>query len=473
MKSAPSLRKQPSDHQVETLTDFPSDFIWGVATAAYQVEGAANEGGRGPSIWDTFSHTPGLTLHGDNGDIATDHYHRWDSDLDLMSELGIGAYRLSLSWSRLQPDGYGPLNQAGVDFYRSLLIGLQKRGIQALVTLYHWDLPQPLEDLGGWPNRQTAYSFADYVALVLNEFSGLAKDWITINEAWCVSFLGYGTGAHAPGRKNMREAVAAAHHLNLAHGLALARFREIAPELRVGITNIITDITPASESEADAKAVERLDAFSNRIFLDPVFLGDYSPIVRDVFSQFGFNELIHEGDLAIIGMPNDFTGVNHYQRVVASAEDGAGFLNLRERSAEPAITSLRWSVIPESLYNVLVRVSRDFTQLPIYVTENGACFDDYLDPNGEVIDSERVSYFSQYLTAAGRAIRDGVRLKAYFAWSFLDNFEWAEGYRKRFGIVYVDFRTQDRIPKSSAYWYQQLIADHGGLESERESTAVR
>lgn len=473
MKSAPSARGQVSEHRVETLKDFPSDFIWGVATAAYQVEGAANEGGRGPSIWDTFSHTPGLTLNADNGDIATDHYHRWERDLDLMSELGIRAYRLSLSWSRLQPNGHGPLNQAGVDFYRSLLIGLKKRGIQALVTLYHWDLPQPLEDLGGWPNRKTAYSFADYVSLVLMEFSGLATDWITINEAWCVSFLGYGNGAHAPGRKNMGDAVAAAHHLNLAHGLAVARFRELAPQLRVGITNIITDIIPASESEEDALAVERLDAFSNRLFLDPVCLGDYSPIVREIFNQFGFDELIHDGDLAIIAVPNDFTGVNHYQRVVAWAEDGAGFLNLRERPAEPAATSLRWSVLPDSLYNVLVRLSRDFTPLPIYVTESGACFDDYLDPNGDVIDSERVSYFSRYLTAVGRAIRDGANVKAYYAWSFLDNFEWAEGYRKRFGIVYVDFRTQDRIPKASAYWYRKLIADHEGLQLEQESTAVQ
>ena len=473
MKSTPLLSKQVSEHPVETLTHFPADFIWGVATAAYQIEGAANEGGRGPSIWDTFSHTPGLTFNGDNGDIATDHYRRWESDLDLMAELGIRSYRLSLSWSRLQPEGRGPLNQEGVAFYHSLLTGMQQRGIEALVTLYHWDLPQPLEDLGGWPNRATAYAFADYVALVLQEFSGLAKEWLTINEPWCISFLGYGNGAHAPGRKNMSEAAAAAHHLNLAHGLAVAKFREIAPGLRVGITNIVTDIIPASESVADAQAVERLDAFNNRIFLDPIFLGDYSPIVREVFAEFGFGAVIYDGDLAIIGAPTDFAGVNHYQRVVTWAEDGAGFFNLRERPAEPAVTSLQWSVIPDSLYNVLVRVSRDFTKLPIYVTESGACFDDYLDPNGEVIDSERVSYFSRYLTAAGSAIRDGANLQAYFAWSFLDNFEWAEGYRKRFGIVYVDFRTQERIPKSSAYWYQQLIADHSELGSERESKAVQ
>jgi beta-glucosidase len=442
-----------SSNYVSTLSQFPTDFIWGVATAAYQVEGAANEGGRGPSIWDTFSHTAGLTHNGDTGDIACDHYHRWESDLDLLSELGIGGYRLSLSWSRLQPDGQGALNQEGVAFYRSLLIGLSARGIRAFVTLYHWDLPQSLEDAGGWPNRATAYRFAEYTALVLAELGNLAADWITINEPWCVSFLGYGTGAHAPGRKNMSDAVAAAHYLNLAHGLALVEFRKVSLGLRVGISNLVTDIVPATESEEDALAVARLDAYNNRIFLDPVLLGDYSPIVRSVFAEFGFDELIVDGDLELISAPIDFIGINHYQRVIAWAEVGAGFLNLRERPAEPATTSFGWSVIPDSLHDVLVRVSRDFTSLPIYVTESGASF-------GEVIDSARVAYFSDYLTAAGKAIQDGANLKGYFAWSFLDNFEWAEGYSKRFGLVYVDYRTQERIPKASAQWYRRLIAEH-------------
>lgn len=460
MKSQSNNLGDLSSDDVAILPQFPTDFIWGVATAAYQVEGAANEGGRGPSIWDTFSHTPGLSHNGDTGDIACDHYHRWESDLDLLSELGIGGYRLSLSWSRLQPDGQGALNQAGVAFYRSLLIGLAARGIRALVTVYHWDLPQPLEDAGGWPNRATAYRFADYTALVLAELGHLADDWITINEPWCISFLGYGTGAHAPGRKNMRDAVAAAHHLNLAHGLALSEFRKTLPELRVGISNLVTDIIPASDSEEDALAVGRLDAYNNRIFLEPVLIGDYSSLVRSVFAELGFDELIADGDLELIGAPIDFIGINHYQRVIAWAENGAGFLNLRERPAEPATTSSGWSVVPESLHDVLVRVSRDFTNLPIYVTENGASFNDYIDPNGEVIDSARVAYFSEYLTAAGKAIQDGANLKGYFAWSFLDNFEWAEGYSKRFGLVYVDYRTQERVLKKSAHWYRRLIAEH-------------
>ena len=457
---------------VTTLRSFPSDFTWGVATAAYQVEGAVMEGGRGPSIWDTFTHTPGLSFNGDTGDIAADHYHRWEEDLDLLVTLGVPAYRFSLSWSRLQPDGRGPLNREGVDFYRSLLTGLEKRNIHPLVTLYHWDLPQALEDEGGWPNRNIAYAFADFTKLVISEFAGFDAEWITINEAWCISFLGYGSGAHAPGRKNTLDAVAAAHHLNLAHGLALREFRRAAPHLRVGITNIVTDIVPASESNEDRLAVQRLDASSNRLFLDPVLLGDYSAIVREVLAPFGFDDLIQDGDLEIIRQPIDFLGVNHYQRVIVWAAAGHGFMNLQEQPAEPATTSFGWSIIPDSLHDVLVRVAREYTDLPIYVTESGASFDDYLDPNGDVIDTRRVSYFSDYLSAAGQAIQEGVNLRAYFAWSFLDNFEWAEGYSKRFGLVYVEYRTQERIPKRSAYWYRQLIANHREHLPSIESTVA-
>jgi beta-glucosidase len=448
---------------VSTIDAFPRDFRWGIATAAYQIEGAASKGGRGPSIWDTFAHTPGLSHNGDTGDIACDHYHRWSEDFDLMVSLGIRDYRLSLSWSRLQPTGEGALNPEGVAFYRKLLMGLTARGIRPLVTLYHWDLPQPLEDAGGWPTRQTAYRFAEYTRLVLEQLGDLAEEWITLNELWCISFLGYGLGAHAPGRVNIADAVAAAHHTNLAHGLAVAQFRASRPELRVGVTNIVTDIVPATDSADDAAAAERLDASSNRIFLDPVFLGDYSAAVRDLFAPYGLAELIEHGDLEIISAPLDFVGVNHYQRVITWFDEGGGYLRLGERPAEPATTSFGWSVIPDSLSNVLIRVSREFTVLPIYVTENGASYDDYVDPNGEVIDTQRIEYFGGYLTAAGRAIREGVNLTGYYAWSLLDNFEWAEGYSKRFGLVYVDYRTQERIPKRSAHWYRDLIAEHDRL----------
>jgi len=445
---------------VADLSAFSASFRWGVATAAYQIEGGAAEGGRGKSIWDTFSHTPGLVLNGDTGDIADDHYHLWRGDLDLMAELGIKHYRFSLSWSRLQPTGIGELNPEGVAFYRDLLVGMRDRGIEPLVTLYHWDLPQALEDQGGWASRDTAHRFAEYASRVVAELGFLATDWITINEPWCVSFLGYGYGAHAPGKKDIRLAVAASHHVNLAHGLALAAIRTIDPTLRVSNSNLVTDIVPATDSAEDAAAVVRLDAMNNRIFLDPIYLGDYSAAVRELFDEYGLAELIHEGDLDLIGASVDFMGLNHYQRVVVSADENGGYLKLTETPAEPATTSFGWSVEPDSLRSVLSRVSRDFTNLPIYVTENGASYDDYADPNGSVNDWPRVEYFSGYLAAAAEAIREGVNLQGYYAWSFLDNFEWAEGYSKRFGLVYVDYPTQKRIPKQSALWYRQLIADH-------------
>lgn len=437
---------------------FPPGFRWGVATAAYQIEGGAGEDGRGPSIWDTFVHTPGLTFHGDTGDVACDHVHRWAEDLDLLARLGVTDYRLSVSWSRLQPAGSGELNPAGVAFYRGLLAGLRDRGIRPLVTLYHWDLPQPLEDAGGWPSRATAEAFADYAALTVAALGDLAEDWVTLNEPWCSSILGYGLGAHAPGRRNLIEAYAAAHHLNLAHGLALARIRQVSPDARVGISNLVVDIVPASDAPADLAAARRLDAFDNRLFLDPVYLGGYSEAVLELAP--GLAEQVLPGDLELIGAPTDFAGVNHYQRVVVAHSPGSGPLDLTETPAEPATTSFGWSVLPDSLAAVLQRVAAEFTSLPLYVTENGASYHDYVGPDGLVADPERVEYLRGYLDAAGRALRAGVDLRGYYHWSFLDNFEWAEGYSKRFGLVYVDYRTQLRIPKLSAHWYAREIAAH-------------
>jgi beta-glucosidase len=456
-----------SDRTVDA-TDFAADFRWGLATAAYQIEGAATEGGRGPSIWDTFSHTTGLSHHGDTGDIACDHYHRWQGDFDLLSSLGVTEYRLSVSWSRLQPTGAGPLNPDAVEFYGEQLRGLQSRGIRPLVTLYHWDLPQPLENAGGWPNRETAERFSEFATLVVAALGDLATDWITLNEPWCSSFLGYGEGAHAPGRRNYRDAVMAAHHLNLAHGLAVRGIRSVRSDAQIGITNIVTDIVALTDSAADVAAVRRLDAASNRVFLDPVYLGEYSSAVHDVLDPYGFADVIREGDLDIIASPTDFAGVNHYQRVLAWHDEAERFA-VGQRPAEPATTSFGWSVIPESLSVVLRRITAEFTDLPIYVTESGASFHDYVDPNGDVIDIERVSYFDRYLAAAADAIRAGANLRGYYAWSFLDNFEWAEGYSKRFGIVYVDYRTQERIPKLSAHWYKRLIHEHQAAASSAMS----
>ena len=444
--------------RVENAAAFPADFRWGLATAAYQIEGAATERGRGPSIWDTFSHTPGLSHNGDTGDVACDHYHRWESDFDLLAELGVSDYRLGVSWSRLQPNGTGELNGEAVAFYAAQLAGLAARGIRPLVTLYHWDLPQPLEDAGGWPARETAYHFAEFARQVVTALGHLVSDWVTLNEPWCSAFLGYGKGAHAPGRTNYRDAVAAAHHLNLAHGLALAAIREISPAASVGITNIVQEFLPQTDSADDAAAAERIDAWCNRVFLDPVYLGSYSAVVHEVLDPFWLADVVKPGDLELIAAPTDFVGVNHYQRLLVWPDVNAPF-GVNERAAEPATTSFGWSVIPQSLANVLTRIAEQFSTLPIYVTESGASFSDYVDPNGEVIDGERVDYLHGYLTAAAGVIEQGVNLRGYYAWSFLDNFEWAEGYSKRFGLVWVDYRTQERIPKLSAHWYRQLITE--------------
>ncbi|PZQ87624.1 MAG: beta-glucosidase [Leifsonia xyli] len=460
----------PAGSPVPELTAFPADFSWGVATAAYQIEGAAQEGGRGPSIWDTFAHTPGRVHRGDTGDTACDHYHRWAADLDLMAELGIDVYRFSVSWSRLQPSGHGELNPEAVAFYRDLLAGLRDRGIRPFVTLYHWDLPQPLQDAGGWPARATAERFGEYARRTLAALGDFAADWITLNEKWCSAFLGYGYGPHAPGHRDLREATAAAHHLNLAHGLAVRAIREVAPDARVGVTDIVTEVVPASDAVADLDAADRLDAVSNRVFLDPVYLGAYGAGVHAQLDPHGLAELILPGDLETIAAPVDFAGVNHYQRVIARAvpASAAHPFAVEETPAQPATTSFGWSVIPESLHAVLTRVARDYTRLPLYITESGASFDDYVDPEGGIDDLERIAYLSGYFDAAGRAIRDGVDLRGYFVWSLLDNFEWGEGYSKRFGLVYVDYRTQERLPKASAHWYRALLQN---LRTDLPSTA--
>jgi beta-glucosidase len=441
-------------------TRFPETFLWGTATSAYQIDGGAQEDGRTPSIWDTFAHTPGKTNRGDTGDVACDHYHRWPEDVELMAGLGLNAYRFSISWPRLQPGGAGPLNPRGVAFYRSLLEGLRSRGIRPFVTLYHWELPQELEDAGGWPERDTAPRFADFAAATVAELGDLAGDWITLNEPWCQAFLGYHSGIHAPGRQNLRDAVAAAHHLNLAHGLAVSAIRAARGGTRLGIADILTHVRPASPRPADVAAADRVDLNNNRLFLDPVLLGRYPAAIDDLYGTQGFSDLVRTGDEGIIGARLDFFAVNHYHHMLIEADPTDPHLGARGVAAEPATTSLGWSVTPEALHAVLRRVHDSYPAIPLYVTENGASYADYVDPAGEVRDLERVEYLRGYLGAAARAIEEGVDLRGYFPWSLLDNFEWGEGYRSRFGLVYVDFGTQRRIPKASAHWYRDLVRRH-------------
>lgn len=444
------------------LASFPPDFLFGTATAAYQIEGAVAEGGRGPSIWDTFSHTPAKVYRGDTGDIACDHYHRWEDDLDLMAELGYPAYRMSLSWARLQPQGSGPLNPEGVAFYRNLLEGCHQRGITPLVTLYHWDLPQPLQDAGGWPARATAERFGEYAGRVIGALGDLATHWITINEPWCVSFLSHALGKHAPGLTDGALALRAAHHTLVAHGLALRAFRAKLPEAKVGITNILRLVNPASEAPEDVEAARVVDIRTNRIFLEPCYHGVYPEDVVEAFAPEGLNRgeqegaLVQPGDLALISAPSDFVGINHYHNVTATADESTP-TGIVISHVEPIASSFGWSNTPDALYRLLVRVSDEFSSLPIMVTENGISLNDYADPEGRVNDVERIDYYRGYVEAVGRAIADGVDVRGYMAWSFLDNFEWGEGYDKRFGLVYVDYPTQRRIPKSSAYWYGEMI----------------
>lgn len=455
---------QPMPHGLAAL---PDNFLFGTATAAYQIEGGVDQGGRGKSIWDTFVETPGAIHRGDTGEIACDHFHRWESDLDLMSELGYPSYRLSLSWARLQPEGRGPLNPEGVEFYRNIIQGCIARSITPLVTLYHWDLPQTLQDEGGWPARQTAFRFGDYAALCFAAFGDIADEWITINEPWCVSFLSHAWGVQAPGLRDDRLALRAAHHTLLAHGLALEHARSIVADATVGITNLLSNVEPKTDDPADIEACKLMDVRMNRIFLDPLYRGEYSEEVLAVFAADGLADtgpdaVVQPGDLALISKPSDFVGINHYTNVRAyavgpDADPALSWGGVGLEHVEPTPSTFGWSDTPAALGAILRRVVSEYSTLPIIVTENGITLNDYVDPNGTINDVERIAYLKGYIEAVASACADGVAVRGYFAWSFLDNFEWAEGYDKRFGLVFVDFRTQDRIPKASASWYGQAI----------------
>jgi beta-glucosidase len=459
-----------------TALRFPPGFLWGTATSAYQIEGAATQDGRGPSIWDTFSHTPGRVHNDDNGDRATDHYHRYRQDVQLMAELGLRAYRFSVAWPRVQPLGHGPANQRGLDFYRRLVDGLLEAGIEPWVTLYHWDLPQALEDEGGWPNRETAGRFADYAAMVYEALHDRVHYWTTHNEPFCSAFVGYSSGRHAPGRRDAALAIRAAHHLLLGHGLAMEAMRSTAPGNELGITLNLYPVRPASESAEDAEAARRVDGIQNRLFLDPVLRGTYpSDVLADIEPVSGLGHL-RPGDEIVVAAPIDLLGINYYQpHVVAAGRPGVdgdpeleatfpGVSGVRPVPQDGPRTANGWSVDAGGLLDLLTRVHRSYRPVPLVVTENGAAFDDYADPEGEVHDPDRIRFLEGHLRAAHQALEQGVDLRGYFVWSLLDNFEWHEGYSKRFGLVYVDYPTQRRVFKDSARWYRDVIA-RGGLRN--------
>jgi beta-glucosidase len=437
---------------------FPSDFAWGAATAAFQIEGATTADGRGESIWDRFAHTPGKVHNGDTGDPACEHYYRWREDLDLISSLGLRSYRFSISWPRIQPNGRGPANQKGLDFYRNLLEGLRERGISPLVTLYHWDLPQALEDEGGWASRDTAERFAEYAELVFDGLGELVEDWTTHNEPWVTSFLGYAFGTKAPGGTDWARAIPASHHVLLSHGAVVRAFRGAGRPGRIGITLNLTVARAGRDRDDDRAAAQRLDGHFNRWFLDPIFRGSYPEDMLDHYERtVGRFDAVREGDLETIAEPLDFLGVNFYRPNVVLAHDDGSVLGLRDVPLDGDTTGMGWPVVPEALTELLVRVKRDYGDLPLLITENGAAFDDRANGADVVEDPRRVAYIERHLDAVEKAIAAGVDVRGYYVWSLLDNFEWEHGYSQRFGIVYVDFETQRRIPKRSALWYRNLI----------------
>ncbi|MHA7133278.1 GH1 family beta-glucosidase [Oerskovia turbata] len=460
---------------------FPEGFLWGAATAAFQIEGAGHVDGREDSVWDTFCRIPGAVLGGDDGEVACDHYHRHREDVALLADLNMGAYRFSSSWARVQPGG-GAVNQKGLDFYSRLVDELLAKDLLPWITLYHWDLPQALEEQGGWTNRDTAYRFADYAVTMHEALGDRVGVWTTLNEPWCSAFLGYTAGVHAPGRQSRRDGLAAAHHLLLGHGLATQALRERAPEANLGITLNFTVADPLDPSDpGDVDAARRIDGQFNRIFLDPVIKGEYPADVLADVEEYGLAEHIQDGDLAIISSPIDALGVNYYHGELVSSRPatdslvGEAPVERPTSSPYPAadsvfnhprglpVTDQNWEIQPEGLTRLLNRLHADYTGpagVPLYITENGCAFDDVVEADGSVDDQNRLEFFDAHLRAVKDAIDDGADVRGYFAWSLLDNFEWSWGYSKRFGIVRVDYETQERTVKASGRWFAQVAAQN-------------
>jgi beta-glucosidase len=461
------------DDYRDTGLEFSPEFLIGAATAAYQIEGAAHEDGRGVSIWDTFSHTRGKTLNGDTGEIADDHYHRLEADLDLMKSMDLDAYRFSISWPRIQPDGSGPINAAGLGFYSRLVDGLLARGIKPIATLYHWDLPQALQDKGGWTNRDTAYRFAEYASIVGEALGDRVYAWTTLNEPWCSAYLGYASGEHAPGVTNALAALTSVHHLNLAHGLAVTELRRaVRSDALVSITLNFTALRGGGAGEEEA--MRRIDAVANRAFTGPLLRGEYPQDLLEDTARVTDWDFVRPGDLDLIHQPIDFLGVNYYttatvrmgaESTMKRNPDGTELLvgsrypgsERVEFVAEAGpFTDMGWNIAPDALEELLVDLHEQFADIPLMITENGAAFPDEVVA-GQVHDPRRVDYLHRHFVAAHRAMQRGVDLRGYLVWSLMDNFEWAFGYSKRFGIVHVDYESLERTVKDSGHWVSELI----------------
>lgn len=455
---------------------FPTDFFWGVATSAYQIEGATLEAGRGESIWDRFAATPGKIADGTDGSVACDHYHRWRQDLELLRWLGVGAYRFSIAWPRIFPLGTGEANPAGLDFYDALVDGLLGAGIVPHITLNHWDLPQALQDTGGWGSRTTCDAFVTYADAVSRRLGDRVRDWCTHNEPWCISVLGNEEGHHAPGLRDPAEALWVAHHLLLSHGRAVPVLRANSPGARVGIVLNLVPTYAATSRPGDVDEARRLDGFFNRWFLDPVFRGQYP--ADAIADRAGAGHLdsaalpfVEDGDMATIQTPLDWLGVNYYGRAIARRDPPSeGVPSIAEAPAAQR-TDMGFEVYPEGLYDLLFRLRRDYAPARLLITENGAAYGNSPGTDRRISDTARIDFYRGHLGALRRAIAEGVPVEGYFAWSLLDNFEWAHGYQMRFGLVWVDYATQERIPKESAHWYRRVAAtnalDDGFEESGR------
>ncbi|HEV8652366.1 MAG TPA: GH1 family beta-glucosidase [Actinomycetes bacterium] len=434
---------------------FPDGFVWGAATSAYQVEGAVKEDGRVASIWDTFSHTPGKIRDGSTGDVAVDHYHRYLQDLDLMKELGLQGYRFSIAWPRVLPDGAGQPNQRGIDFYRRLVDGLHRRGVRPLATLFHWDLPQALQDRGGWEAREVAQRFADYAEVMFRALGDAVPTWMTLNEPKTVVDNGYIAGIHAPGKQDRSAAYVAAHHMLLAHGLAVQALRATGSSGRIGPALNLAPVYPAEDTPAARQAAALRDGFENRLYLHPVLRGSYpDDVLAEIDQVSPMRSKIRDGDLKTISAPVDVLGVHYYNPVHV---DGAG-----QRVFKRPTSQASWQELyPDGLYDILVRLKRDGGDIPLMITENGIPSPVGPDAGGRIDDTDRIKFLRDHFLAAHRAIQEGVKLEGYYVWSLLDNFEWAEGHTQRWGMVYVDYRDQRRIPKQSALWYRDVIRANG------------
>lgn len=444
---------------------FPHQFLWGSATSAYQIEGSPLADGAGPSIWHRFAHTPGMTRNGDTGDIACDHYRRWRDDVALMRALGLKAYRFSIAWGRILPEGTGRVNPAGLAFYDRLVDALLAQGIEPMVTLYHWDLPAALDDRGGWLNADSAHWFADYASVLFGRLDDRVRLWVTLNEPWVVADGGYLHGALAPGHRNRFEAPIVAHRLLRAHALAVQAYRA-AGRHAIGLVANLEPKYPASQREEDVAATRRADAYMNRQYLDPVFLGAYPEELGEIFGDAWLQWVA--SDFELIRQPIDFLGVNYYTRGVTRFDPAAWPLRAaQQRQKQATYTETNWEVFPHGLADTLVRVKERYGNPPVYVTENGAAFYDPPTAQGDrVRDPLRIEYLRAHLQAVRQAIAAGCDVRGYFVWSLLDNFEWAHGFSMRFGIVHVDFDTQKRTPKDSARFYSRVIATNGGSLSE-------